>query len=217
MLIGYLGVYSIKFVPKQLEIRPTATGLCHFSHQPRQKGILTAPLKGFTTIELMVVISVVGILAALAAPSFNQIIEKWRITETTENLKNTIYYARSEAIRRGGQVGLQKIPQNTDGCLTAKNTADWGCGWFVYVDANDNKKWNSGEEILQRVSAASSVNVTRRGDGASLSLSRWGKIDGNNTVGFTISSTNELNPMQLGLCTSSGGRIRVIQDPPCLN
>ena len=77
---------------------------------------------GFTAIELMVVVSIVAILAALAAPSFSPLIENWRVRESAEQLQSTLYYARSEAIKRGGQVLIQKIPNNTNGCTTATGT-----------------------------------------------------------------------------------------------
>ena len=67
----------------------------------------------------MVVVSIVAILAALAGPSFTPLIENWRVRESAEQLQSTLYYARSEAIKRGGQVVIQKIPNNTNGCTSA--------------------------------------------------------------------------------------------------
>ena len=54
---------------------------------------------GFTAIELMVVLAILAVLAALAAPSFNPLIERWRVRQATEALQSTLYFARSEAIR----------------------------------------------------------------------------------------------------------------------
>ena len=79
---------------------------------------------GFSAIELMVVVSIISILAALAAPSFTPLIENWRVREASEQLQSTLYYARSEAIKRGGQVVIQKIPNNTNGCTSATDNSD---------------------------------------------------------------------------------------------
>ena len=49
---------------------------------------------GFTAIELMVVVSIVAILAALAGPSFAPLIERWRVRDAAEGLTSTLYYAR---------------------------------------------------------------------------------------------------------------------------
>ena len=47
-------------------------------------------MTGFTAIELMVVVSIVAVLAALAAPSFTPLIESWRVREATEQLQSTL-------------------------------------------------------------------------------------------------------------------------------
>ena len=60
--------------------------------------------RGFTAIELMVTIGIAAILAALAAPSFTGLMERWRVRQAAEGLQSTLYYARSEAIKRGGNV-----------------------------------------------------------------------------------------------------------------
>ena len=58
--------------------------------------------RGFTLLEVMLVVGVLGVLATLVAPSFTRIIEKWRVQQTVEIMKSTLYFARSEAIKRGG-------------------------------------------------------------------------------------------------------------------
>lgn len=54
--------------------------------------------RGFTLIELIVTISIVGILVALVAPSFNQIIQKKNLEKSTRLLVLTLNQARSTAI-----------------------------------------------------------------------------------------------------------------------
>ncbi|MDF1587694.1 MAG: GspH/FimT family pseudopilin [Gammaproteobacteria bacterium] len=62
--------------------------------------------KGFTLMELMIVIAIIAILAALALPSFQSIIEKRRLAGAAENLFADLQYARSEAIKRNSTIEL---------------------------------------------------------------------------------------------------------------
>ena len=174
--------------------------------------------RGFTLIEVLVVIAIMGVLAALAGPSFTPTIERWRVKQAAEALTSTIYYARSEAIKRGGQVAIQKLANNTNGCTTAVNKTDWDCGWFVCEDTDGNGSCATTEPILQRYNAPTNIQVTRTGGAESIKLNRWGLVDGA-WLGFSIVpfDKSNSNPAALGVCMSSGGRIRVIPpaDIPC--
>lgn len=169
-------------------------------------------------MEVVVVVAVLGILAALAGPSFISTIERWRIRQAAEDLTSTIYYARSEAIKRSGRVVIQKLPNNTNGCTTASSARDWDCGWFVYADTNGNGTRDTGESILQRYDAPTNVQVTRTGGADSIKLNRWGLVDGA-WLGFSLVPLNKStsDPSARGVCMSSGGRIRVIppEEIPC--
>jgi type IV fimbrial biogenesis protein FimT len=173
---------------------------------------------GFTAIELMVTLAVLAVLAALAAPSFKPLVERWRVRSAVEQLESTLRYAHSEAIKRGGHIAIQKIPNNTNGCTIAPNLTDWGCGWYVCEDTNNNGKCTSAEPVLQRIEAPTGVEVTRTGGGANIKINRWGLVDGA-YLGFNLTPANETvsNPAAQGLCMSSGGRIQVIsfEKIPC--
>jgi len=174
-------------------------------------------MQGFTAIELMVVVSIVAILAALAAPSFTPLIENWRVRTVSEQLRATLYYARSEAIKRGGRVVVQKL-SNNGSCTTAVTTTEWDCGWFVCHDTNDNGSCGATEPILQRNETPSQVQVSRSGGGATIKFNRWGLVSGN-WPGFSIVPTlkSTTSSAARGLCMSSGGSIRVIspEEMPC--
>jgi type IV fimbrial biogenesis protein FimT len=198
------------------------------AHAPSpQKFMLITQLKklpyrrsetGATLIELLTVTSIVAVLALLAAPSLATHIESQRVKETVEQLKSTLYFARSEAIKRGGFIAIQKIPINSSDCQTATSTRDWDCGWIVCHDTNSNGTCNATEPVLQYIKTSGKVHVNRSAGGANIKINRWGLVDGA-WLGFSLTPLTKTlgDPSARGVCMSSGGRIRVLaqKDIPC--
>jgi len=80
-------------------------------------------------MELMVTISIAGILLSVAIPSFTSIISSNRLTTYANELVTALNFARSEAIKRGQPVTIKRI-SNTSG--------DWAGGWTIFTDLNGN-------------------------------------------------------------------------------
>lgn len=73
--------------------------------------------KGFTLVELLIAVSLAGILVAMAIPSFSSAMQSAKADTEVADLQRVLNYARLEAINRG--VNIQVRPA-TDG--TAWNT-----------------------------------------------------------------------------------------------
>jgi type IV fimbrial biogenesis protein FimT len=92
---------------------------------PARSSVARRPLVGFTLVELLVVVTVVAILAAIAVPSFTQMIARARVGSAVSTLQAALLKARSEALKRNCSITL------------ARSAGGWNAGWEVYATAAD--------------------------------------------------------------------------------
>jgi len=111
-----------------------------------------ARVRGFTLIELMVTVTILAVLAMVAAPSFNDAILSNKLAAYANNFVASAQLARSEAIKRNATVGLCR---SADG-LSCAGSGTWQQGWIVFHDANSNGVVNTGETVLHVQQALSS-------------------------------------------------------------
>jgi type IV fimbrial biogenesis protein FimT len=65
--------------------------------------------KGFSLIELMIVITILGIMIAMAQSSMTAYLANGRVRATAESIAGGIQLARQEAIRRNGRTLFQMV------------------------------------------------------------------------------------------------------------
>lgn len=85
--------------------------------------------EGFTLIELIVAITIVGILAAMAGPSMWTFFSQNRLSSQINELIADINLARSEAIKRSTTAGVCATAVNGTACAAGGN---WANGWMSY-------------------------------------------------------------------------------------
>jgi type IV fimbrial biogenesis protein FimT len=137
----------------------TRMNLLAFNHPP-QKGCEPQRISGFTLIEVMVVITIVAVLMALAIPSYQYVTSANRISGEVNGLLGDMQYARSEAIKEGQTVTVCSSANPTAPSPTCSGATTWQTGWIVFSDVNGNGTVDAPQDIILRVERAFSFGDT---------------------------------------------------------
>lgn|GEM_PF-996797 len=90
---------------------------------------------GFTIIELLIVLTIGGILAAIAVPSMRDMLNTTRQSSALGLIVNDLNQARGEAIKRNGRILMcRRNAAGTDCVASAGTPVDWRAGWVVCVE-----------------------------------------------------------------------------------
>jgi len=100
--------------------------------------------RGFTLVELMMVLAVAAVLVTVAIPSFSTLIKNNRLTTFTNTLVGSLVLARSEAVRRGRAVTVCASSNGT-GCTATS----WQQGWIVFTDAGTAGSVDGSDTLLR--------------------------------------------------------------------
>lgn len=143
---------------------------------------------GFTLVEVLVVIVIMGILAGIAVPSLMQMVAGQKVRSAASDMYSALLLARSEAMKR-----------NTTVNVNATNAADWSRGWTVGISGTTfltQDAYNGGVAIATTVGGTARSTVayqwTGRPDSASTNTS------------ITVSSTDYSLPARCITLNLSG-------------
>jgi prepilin-type N-terminal cleavage/methylation domain-containing protein len=117
--------------------------------------------RGFTMIELLVVMTISAILVATAIPSFQWFIARNRASNASNDLLAALQLARAEAIRRGAPVSVCRTlnpnePRATIACSGVADATyganDWGSGYitFAKVAGTTNVQIEANDILIRR-------------------------------------------------------------------
>lgn len=177
-------------------------------------------MRGFTLIEVLVVVAILAILATLAAPSFRATIIQSSVSSAVNTFMADARYARSEAVRRGDSV----IMCRSDSPEAASPVCDtdsgpggngWVSGWIIFEDRDRSANRNTGDQLLRVQGPIKNLDSIVEGGGASTKLvfTALGRMSLSSATSLQFGSNNTMtNAQQRVVCVSQSGRARIVGD-----
>jgi len=158
--------------------------------------------RGFTLLELLTTVAVLGVLLAIAIPSFQEATLAGQLRTTANNLLAGTIAARSEAIKRNSVVQLC-ASMNGSSC-----GGTWEQGWIVSCPSSDNINCTNGAGsrlVMQAEnSAASGIRVIAQGGATTLDFDPSGL--GATTQTFKVCRARPLGRQERILVVTATGR-----------
>jgi type IV fimbrial biogenesis protein FimT len=179
--------------------------------------MLTARLRGFTLIELMIGIALFALLMTLAIPSFTGMMNNARLRDKGASIMAGLQSARSEALRRNQAVEFvltaDPVTDGSDVGVTANTT---GPTWVVR--ALDQ----AGVPIVPLVEFRSGLEGSNQTDPTALyARITSANLPGTTSIQFTAlgrtnvtaasGATFDVTPADATQCRASGGDLRCVR------
>jgi type IV fimbrial biogenesis protein FimT len=149
--------------------------------------------KGFTLIELMIVIAIFAVIATVITPAFLSWRDQSKVRGDAVNLRASFEMAK-----------LRAIKHNTNVVVLFPNTTSYQ----VFIDTNNNGARDAGETLLADRSLKAGVAITNNTFvGSDMAFNPRGMANGPNSTG-TITMTSP-GGKQYSVVVSSFGRVRM--------
>lgn len=131
---------------------------------------------GFTLLEAVVVMAIVGIGLTMAIPAFSTVMLATRTSTTLNQLSTDMAMARSSAIM--SKRGVAMCPN--DGAMHCRAVSDWSRGWMVFADADGNRQPDRTADVLRVADPPSSALLYLPASRAVLRFQPDGRAAGTN-------------------------------------
>jgi type IV fimbrial biogenesis protein FimT len=183
--------------------------------------------RGFTLVELLVTVGVLGIILALALPNMADFLQKTQIERYAGELRGALNYAKQQALRTGMRTTVCRRDPGFNRC-TSNAALRWDAGWLVFhdaaaaftapptTDANNQFDAAAGETLLKVTDGVSEFQVQSVGPSAA-SIQPYMAFTGQGTpvnaldfcVKFCANTSCSSQPNNRYLIVTAAGHVRI--------
>lgn len=96
--------------------------------------------RGFSLVELVTIIAIIGIAAAIAIPNFISWLPNYRLKSATQDLFSNFQLAKMTAIQRNRNCTV----------VFNQTVAGTAFDYVVFIDINGNVEFDAGEPVITR-------------------------------------------------------------------
>lgn len=142
-------------------------------------------MRGFTLIELAVVLAIVGMLLALSVPSFTAWLANARVRAVADSLANDLRRAQSEAVERNRQVALILTNSTPTAATIAATTSarNWAVRSLPLLNSDEGSGNTSGSTKFLFANAQNSDSDTKvESDSSALCFNSLGRLVSSSTM-----------------------------------
>lgn len=121
--------------------------------------------RGFTLVELIVVLAILALFVTEAVPGFQQLVAHEQRSSAVLSLVRALHYARGHAIVSNRYIAVCK---SADGTHCGGTNVRWDDGWIVFANADRDSppELDADETLLRRHPAlADAITLTANRDG----------------------------------------------------
>ena len=103
--------------------------------------------KGFTIIEITVTLAILGIISAIAIPSYFSWLPKHRLRTSVRKIYDDMNMARSRAVRTNSDIGIEFNSSNEN--------------YRVFIDTDGDQILDGGETVISAGTLENGVDIIR--------------------------------------------------------